>query len=766
MLDVHRCAVRPAGLQWHNRLFRPPELRPVRRVHGTRAETGALISNVFTRMHLFLLPSTAIALTAATLASTSIALAAPVKTGHVTAELVAEQTALVPGATTTVALRLAIEPGWHTYWRNPGESGLPTTLAWRLPPGYGAGDIVWPAPRALPAGPLMNYGYEGDVLHLVPLRVPADVQDGSTATLAARADWLVCRETCIPEGADLTLVLPVGERAAPDSRWQPAFAAARDALPKPLPAGWSASAAASGAFITLQLAPERAGNPGRIQFFAEQESRIEPSAPQTVTKSHGRIEVKLPVAHDLSPGYKRLQGVVTAERGFGDGGAVRAIALDVPIDGTPMAGPKPVAAAATSDFTSTATGASLSLPLALAFALTGGLLLNLMPCVFPVLSLKALGLAASATHDRQSSRREGIAFGVGVIVAFALLGAAIATLRAAGEQLGWGFQLQSPAVVTALTLLFFVMALNLSGMFEFGSLVPSRLASWSHANRNANAFASGLLAVAIASPCTAPFMGAALGYALAEKAHVTLGVFVALGVGMSLPYVALAWFPAWRRVLPRPGPWMVRLRQLLAFPLYATVAWLVWVLGAQVGNDAVIRIGAALVLAAFALWAWRGWQGGGRIAWATVAVLGALASAVVAWPLFAREAAGETTVDARVARNAAADGWEPYSARRVAELTSAGRPVFVDFTAAWCITCQVNKRLVLSDARVRAAFARADVALLRADWTRRDPAITQALTALGRTGVPVYVLYRAGGEPVLLPEVLQRDRLIDAIAAS
>jgi thiol:disulfide interchange protein DsbD len=361
----------------------------------------------------------------------------------------------------------------------------------------------------------------------------------------------------------------------------------------------------------------------------------------------------------------------------------------------------------------------------------------------------------------------GIVFTLGVLLSFWALAGALAILRASGDQLGWGFQLQSPAVVTALALLFFVIALNLSGVFEFGLLVPSRLATWSHANRTANAFASGLLAVAIASPCTAPFMGAALGYALGERTHVTLGVFVALGLGMALPYCALAWFPAWQRALPRPGPWMVRLRQLLAFPLYATVAWLVWVLGAQAGNDAVMRIGVTLVVVAFALWAWRAWRSGGRTAWAIVASAGAIAAAIVAWPLLIESPSPETAVANRAADVAGAkDGFEPWSAGRVAELTAAGQPVFVDFTAAWCITCQVNKRLVLTDASVRDAFAKRGVTLLRADWTRRDPAISEALAALGRSGVPVYVLYRRNGEAVLLPEVLQRRVLIDAIAAS
>jgi thiol:disulfide interchange protein DsbD len=402
----------------------------------------------------------------------------------------------------------------------------------------------------------------------------------------------------------------------------------------------------------------------------------------------------------------------------------------------------------------------LSLPLALAFASGGGLLLNLMPCVFPILSLKALGLATSAADDARASRRDGVAFAAGVVLAFAALGIALAALRAAGDELGWGFQLQSPGVVTSLAILFFVRALNLSGVFEFGSLVPSRVASWSHANRHVNAFASGVLAVAIASPCTAPFMGAALGYALGERTQVTLGVFVMLGLGMALPYAVLAWFPQWRRVLPRPGAWMQRLKQLLAFPLYATVAWLVWVLAAQVGIDAVIRIGVVLVLTAFALWAWRAWRAAAHRAWSVVALAGALAGLLVAWPLFA---GGPATPDVPSAR--AANGWQAYSPAAIAELTAEGRPVFVDFTAAWCITCQVNERFVLNDARVREAFARGNVALVRADWTRRDADITEALAALGRSGVPAYVIYRKGREPQLLPEVLQRQTVIDALAS-
>jgi thiol:disulfide interchange protein DsbD len=693
-----------------------------------------------------------------------VAHAAPVRTDHVNAELVADRVALVPGTTTTLALRLDIDRGWHTYWRNPGESGLPTTLAWKLPAGYQAGDIEWPAPKALPAGPLVNYGYEGDVLHLVPLQVPVDAAVGRNVTLAARADWLVCKETCVPEGADLTLELPVAHDASP-SKWHDAIAATQAGLPKPLPASWQASAVANGARIALTLTPpSNAADPGRLQFFADDERRIEASAPQTREAANGGYVLDLPVSHELKGAFTSLRGVLRGDPGFATGqGVVTAVSIDVPIAGTAIAGPKPVidtstVAATASPPVGNDTAAVWPVAVALAFALVGGMLLNLMPCVFPILSLKALGLASSE-GDRGALRREGAAFAAGVVVAFAVLGLVLLALRAGGAQLGWGFQLQSPAVVTALAILFFVIAQNLSGVFEFGAVVPSGVASMSHANRHVNAFASGVLAVAVASPCTAPFMGAALGYALTAPVAITLGVFVALGLGMALPYFLLASFPHWRRLLPRPGPWLVRLRQVLAFPLYATVAWLVGVLAAQVGIDAVLRLGMVLVLVALALFAWRAWRSAGTRVWTGAAAAAVIGAAIVAWPLFAGSGTPE------VARPASADGWHTYSPARVAQLTAEGRPVFVDFTAAWCITCQVNERLVLNDARVRDAFAQKDVALVRADWTRRDPVITQALAALGRSGVPVYVLYRPGRAPVVLPEVLERRVVIDALAS-
>ena len=684
--------------------------------------------------------------------------AEPVRTPNVEAELVSERTALVPGQTATVALRLKIRDRWHTYWQNPGDSGLPTTLDWKLPGGITAGPIQWPAPKPLPAGPLVNYGYDGEVFHLVDLAVPATLPVGSPVTLAARADWLVCEDTCIPEGAELALTLPVAASATEHPRWGAPVAATRAALPRPL-AGWTVTATGDGPKVRLALAPPAgAVDPGAIRFFPFAEGQIEPSAPQVLARDGAGFALTLPVAHQLAPGFTRVAGVLTAQNGLS--GRIAAT-IDVPLAGAVVAGPKPLEAPAPKfDVGAAGATSSLSLVAALALAFGGGLLLNLMPCVFPVLSIKAMGFVRH--HDAKSTmHREAIAYSAGVVLSFVLLALSLVALRAAGEQLGWGFQLQSPAVVTALAILFFALALNLSGLFEFGMFAPRSVAGWSAQNRTLDAFAGGVLAVVVASPCTAPFMGAALGYAITQPVGVTILVFVALGLGMALPFAALAWFPGWRRRLPKPGPWMERVKQVLAFPLYATVAWLAWVLGAQVDNDAVLRLALGLVLVAFAAWAWRVFRGGAARGFAAAAVAGLAGAAVLVTPLLTGAVGA---ADARAARAVADEGWQAFSPGRVAALAASGRPVFVDFTAAWCVTCQVNKRLVLNDPDVIAAFERSNVARVRADWTRRDPEITQALAALGRNGVPVYVLYRPGQSPLLLPEVLQAGMIRDALS--
>jgi thiol:disulfide interchange protein DsbD len=698
---------------------------------------------------------------AASIALAAAAVAAPVRTEHVEAELVAARTALVPGEPLTVALRLGIDKGWHTYWQNPGDSGLPTTLEWTLPRGVSAGPIEWPAPRLLPAGPLLNYGYENEALHLVTLTTVPDSLSGREVTVKARADWLVCKETCIPEGADLALTLPVANKAEPDPRWGKPLAEARASLPRPL-AGWQASAEGKGATIALKLIPPAgAADPGEVRFFAYAIDRIEPSSPQKLARDGNGYVLTLPVATTMRAPFGKLAGVVTAPGGFGD---ARAATIEVAVNGAvtapPRAGLPPPPSLNFAPAPIEAQG--LGLALALVSAFIGGMLLNLMPCVFPVLSIKVLGFATH--HDPKATlHREAVAFAGGVILTFVGLGLLLAALRAAGEQLGWGFQLQSPSVVTALAILFFALALNLSGVFEFGQLAPSSVAEWSSKNRTIDAFGSGVLAVVIASPCTAPFMGAALGFALAGGTTLMLAVFVVLGLGMALPYVLLAWFPGWRRRLPAPGPWLVRFKQLLAFPLYATVIWLAWVLGAQRDNDAVLRLFASLLALGFALWAWRIVRGGGARPWGIVGAVALAGAVVVAWPLFAQDA-DPPARNADASTPAVAGDWLAFTPTRVTDLTAAGRPVFIDFTAAWCVTCQVNKRLVLNTDAVRDGFAKRNVALVRADWTRRDPTITMALTALGRSGVPVYVLHRPGKPPLLLPEVLQQQTVLDALA--
>ena len=682
--------------------------------------------------------------------------ATPVRTAHVEAELISEQNALTPGRPLTVALRLAMEHGWHTYWQNPGDSGLPTTLAWKLPPGLSAGAIQWPAPQALPVGPLVNYGYEGEVLLLTDIVATPDFLSGKTVILNARADWLVCKEICIPEGADLSLALPVANRSEADPRWGGPIARTRAALPRPL-AGWDVAASGHGAQVDLALTARAAGgDPGEVRFFPFSEGKIEAGAPQTLARDGSTLKLTLPVASQRVGEFTRVAGVLTASQGFG---AQTAATIDLPLEGSVTAGPASAASPELPPLVP-AGAADLSLGVALVFALVGGALLNLMPCVFPVLSLKVFGFAAHGSG--RAMRAHGLAFAAGVIVSFWLLAGLLIALRAGGTQFGWGFQLQSPPVVAGLAVLFFALALNLSGVFEIGRILPSALSTWNARNTYVNDALSGVLAVAIASPCSAPFMGAAIGYALAENSASTLAVFTALGLGMALPYALLAFFPAWRKLLPMPGPWMVRLKQVLAFPLYATVIWLAWVLGAQLDNDAVARLAAVLLLVALALWALQTMRSGGARGWGWTALAGFVAAIVIGAPMVSATAGSEPAVKA--AATADRGAWQDYAPERVRQLTDAGRTVFVDFTAAWCVTCQVNKRLVLNTDAVQRAFAEHDVALLRADWTRRDATIGRALAALGRNGVPVYVLYRPGREPLIFPEVLLQSTITEALA--
>ncbi|WP_082151489.1 thioredoxin family protein [Caenimonas sp. SL110] len=660
-----------------------------------------------------------------------------------------------PGKQVWVGLQLAHQPEWHTYWKNSGDSGLPTQLQWTLPAGVTAGDIAWPTPKKIPIGPLANYGYEGTVLLPVPLTISADYKPSVLSKdleVKLKGSWLVCKKECIPEEGDFTLKIPATSTTALNG---PAFDASFAAQPTPVTG--ASTVKVDGNAIRVSVAGLPATARGKtLEFFPEPAEVIETSAQWTQAWQGDVWTAQVPLSpqRSQSPDVFALvvaQGAQSwrAEAKV-DGGwpAVAAAAGLSPALEAALRGNAQTAAAAPA-------GPSLSLVAALIGAILGGMILNLMPCVFPILAIKVVGFTRHA-DDQRGHRIAGLAYSAGVVLSFIALGAAMLALRAAGEQLGWGFQLQSPAVVAALAALFTLIGLNLAGVFDFGSFVPSSVSSMEAKHPVANSFLSGVLAVAIASPCTAPFMGASLGLAIGLPAWEALLVFAALGIGMALPYLAASWVPAVARLLPRPGAWMETFRRFMAFPMFATVVWLVWVLGQQSGIDGAGALLVLLVAMSMVIWAFT-LRGRSRSVAATIAVASLAFVAWAAGPYVTRAQAPATSTQA-------SGPWQPWEQSRVDQLVAAGEPVFVDFTAAWCVTCQYNKKTTLANPDVLADFTAKKVVMLRADWTRRDPAITAALQQLGRNGVPVYVFYRQGRPPVVLSEVLGVDEVRSAIA--
>ena len=670
---------------------------------------------------------------------------AVVSTDQVRAELLAwAPDGVEPGKPVWVGLQLAHIPEWHTYWKNSGDSGLPTQLEWTLPAGVTAGEIAWPTPKKIPIGTLANYGYEGTVLLPVPLTV-APGFNAANLDIRLKASWLVCKKECIPQEGDFSLQIPVRSSTGSSSGL---FAAAFAAGPQPLAAtGSQVQVSAQAIQVTL------AGLPARLQgktldFFPETGSVIEPAGAWQQQWQGVVWTAQLPLSSQRSDSPRMMPVVVALDKSAyrielpvqGDWPAVAAAvtvspALEAALKANAALGAAPTGGSAP----------PLTLVAALLGALLGGLILNLMPCVFPVLAIKVMSFAKE--KNRATRLAGGLAYTAGVVLSFLALGALLLGLRATGEQLGWGFQLQSPAVVAALAVLFTLIGLNLAGLFEFGSFLPGQVAGLQAKNPTLNAFLTGVLATAIASPCTAPFMGASLGYAVGLPALQALAVFGAIGLGMALPYLAASAVPAVARALPRPGAWMVTFKQLMAFPMFATVAWLVWVLGQQSGIDGAGALLALLVLMALVLWSLT-LRGRTRTVAATLSIaLGAFG----VWAVGQNVIKPLETSSVAVAASGRWQAWEPG---RVDQLAAQGQSVFVDFTAAWCVTCQYNKKTTLADADVLADMDAKNVALLRADWTRRDPAVTAALAQLGRNGVPVYVIYKPGRAPVVLSEIL------------
>ncbi len=686
-----------------------------------------------------------LAILAGLLLATGVAQAAestPVRSTRDTATLVSAVDSVAAGQKLRVGLRLTMAPGWHTYWRNPGDAGVAPALTFTLPQGVTASDIAWPAPTRQQEGPLVTYGYDGDLL--LPVTI-----SGATGPLPLQlhAEWLVCQKICVPEQGDFRLDLPAGTGAP--SRQSDLFAAADQRQPRPSP--WPARIAPDG---TLSVPGLSAATDA--WFAADTPGMVEAAPAQLLTVGAEGLTLRLKPGSDFKPAMA-LDGVLTVR----DAGGMTSV---LQLAATP--GPALVVTPAAAD----------GLWRLLGLALLGGLALNLMPCVFPVLAVKAVGLAGLAGARRSTAALHAASYTAGILIAFAGLGGVLLALRAAGGSAGWGFQFQSPGFVAATACVLFAVGLNLSGVFQVGA---GRLTGAGHAlaarEGHLGSFFTGLLAVLVATPCTAPFMGAAIAGALAAPAAFAIAVFLAMGLGLAAPYAALALVPGIARALPRPGRWMEVVKQALAFPMYAAAAWLVWVMSQEAGPQAVLATLAGLVLLGLAGWALGLAQGGlansghgrrpalivaGLAALAAIAVLPGIGTGAALAPIPQAQAGGG---QAGAAGN---DGAEPFSAARLAALRAERRPVFVDMTAAWCVTCLVNERIALAPEAVRHAFADHHVAYLRGDWTRQSPDITAFLRRQGRDGVPLYVFYPAdGAAPVVLPQILTQGIVLETIGA-
>jgi thiol:disulfide interchange protein DsbD len=634
---------------------------------------------------------------------------APVTSSRDVATLVSDTDAIQPGVKFRVGLRLQLAPGWHTYWKNPGDAGVPPDLTFD---NAKVSAIEWPTPRRVTEGPVMTYAYTQSVL----LPVTATAEPG---VLKARAQWLVCKEICVPEEADFSLDLPTGTPAP--SAQAPLFTAHDLTVPRPSP--WAATIAPDGTLFVK-------GAPAGVTdawFIPDAPGTIQDDAAQLLTVRDDGFTLGLKLAKGFKPA-KGLSGLLSVRDQSGaQSDLVLAASAGAP---PPSNGP--------------------SLPRVLVFALLGGLILNLMPCVFPILAMKAVSLAGHRRHAHS------LAYLLGVVVTFVGLAAALLAARAAGVAAGWGFQFASPVFVGAMTWLLFAVGLNLSGVFEIGTRLAGTGSGLATRHGMAGSFFTGLLAVLVATPCTAPFMGAAIAAGLAAPAYVTVLVFVSMGLGLALPYVALASIPGLARILPRPGRWMEVFKQVLAFPMYGAAVWLLWVVSQEAGPVGVLATGSGLVLVGFAAWAFGIAQTAsvrsGRIGRA--AALAALLTAFAILP-------GLSTTPTSALTDPRAEAFTPA---RLAALRNEGRPVFVNMTAAWCVTCLVNERVALDTDAVQQAFANRKIAYLKGDWTRQDPVITGFLRDHGRDGVPLYVYFPGdGGTPEVLPQLLTSQAVLAAL---
>lgn len=673
--------------------------------------------------------------------------AAPVRDQYVAAELISEYTSLQAGLVFTVALKLEHDEHWHTYWKNPGDAGLPTEINWGLPDGFSAGAIQWPTPHKLPFQGGINYGYEGTVLLLVDITAPENLIEDEVR-IAARVNWLMCEAVCIPGTADLSLRLPVKMQSPKiDLKEKSAFTKTRQRLPHEL-SSWTINAYLEEEKVSIIITPgqDAQNNLTGVYFFSE-DAQIDANASQILRETDDRYWLTLTRPRDAENTSLRLPGVLYSQSGWLSDGDVTAMHINPELqEGTP-----PLTGGTFADDNSGGGISKLFAIIGLAFI--GGLILNFMPCVFPILGLKVMGFVQQAGEDRRKITLHGLIFTLGVLVSFWILTGILIALRAGGEELGWGFQLQSPSFVFALTVVLFIFALNLSGLFEVSGSAIGIGSKLTALSGPVGSFFTGILATVVATPCAAPFLAPALGAALTLSAYESLIIFTSIALGLSLPYLLLSIFPEMIRVLPRPGAWMETFKQFLAFPLYATTGFLLWVLGGQIDEFYFLCAIFGLVFIAMAAWIYGRWSTPAQsLAVRRWSQVGAIAlftlGSYMGYP----------------SENTSRIFWEPWSPEKVIALQAEGHPVYVDFTARWCATCQTNKATVFSSAAVVNKFLEKKVVALKADWTLFDPLITNALASHGRSAVPFNLIYNPKqSQPIILPELLTPGIVLDAL---
>jgi thiol:disulfide interchange protein/DsbC/DsbD-like thiol-disulfide interchange protein len=683
-------------------------------------------------------------------------------------ELLSGARAVAPGDTIPVAIRVRPNPGWHTYWRHAGDVGSAPVVTWRLPEGYSAAPLRWPAPELMESPPLASYGYKREVHLLGAVHVPPSARVGSTAKLEAALTWVVCLEECYSGDVDVALAVPVAATTVANEAVARVLAAEAARVPARLD-GWTFRAAADSAGVLLhayppaQAAIASVGTTPRARFFIDSAGVIDHAAKPAVRTIPTGLELQIGRSAYAAGTPSRITGVLAIDTAAQAGGDAPRMVVEVD---APVVARAQLAAVAPP--ASGAAGGWIALAMAGLLALLGGTLLNLMPCVLPVLSIKALGMAEAAALDGRTARRHVVLFGAGVLVSMWALVGVLLALRAAGTEVGWGYQLQNPAVVGALALLVFAAGLNMAGVFDLAPVGGGLSAAASRAPRGVEAFLSGVLVTALATPCSAPFLAAAVAFAVTAGAAQSFVVFTALGLGLVWPLALIAAVPRLRAWLPRPGAWMVTLRQVLAFPLFATVVWLAWVLGRQAGVNALVALLAACTLLAFGLWALGRF---GTLAAPTgrrrLAQGLAIASAAGAIALVWGAGTLGGSMQGVAQTGSAAPGalaWRPYSAELLQAERDSGRIVLLDFTADWCLTCKVNEHVAFGSEAVRVAIRDHGVTLLRADWTTRDPAVTRALAGFGRNSVPFVVIYPRARDaaPIILPTLLTSGIVTDA----